>query len=204
MYASRVCAEVGKVVGGHLQMPDSTLTYTPEEVLAVKAVRRALAAWGVPRRSLGERELIAFTLNCKCDVDETLGKYRQYLKNLLDEFDIDTMDIWADDAAAREQLQAQWSMVHPAGVDREGRQVMWLTGGGADLLMPPRHIRACCRYFYAVHADLETLRRGVTLVIDTSHRVRSSMHPHRRASALACPLPSARTCPIHLAVMVSL
>jgi len=114
--------------------------------------------------------MITFTLNCKCNVEETLAKYRQYLKGLLDEFELNPKDVWADDPAAQLQLRAQWSMVHPAGVDRDGRQIMWLSGGGADLEVPDRHIRACCRYFYAVHADLETLRRGVTLVIDTSSK----------------------------------
>ena len=176
MYAAAVCAEVGKVAGGVVQMPDPT--YTPEEVLAVKAVRRALAAWGVPRGSLGEREMITFTLNCKCNVEMTLAKYRQYLKGLLDEFELNPKDIWADDPSAQLQLRAQWSMVHPAGVDREGRQIMWLTGGGADLEVPDRHIRACCRYFYAIHSDMETLRGGVTLVIDTSSRVMLLLPSH--------------------------
>ena len=171
-YVGRVCAEVGGVVSGHVPQPDKPVAYTPEEVLAVKAVRRALAAWGVPKGSLGEREMIVFTLNSKCQVEDTLNRYRAYLKGLLDEFELNPDDIWADDASARQQLQSQWKLLHPAGTDRDGRQIMWLSGGGSgDIDVPDRHIRACCRYFYAVHADLHTLRKGVTLVIDTPDKV---------------------------------
>jgi len=140
-------------------------------VRAVRGVGRALAAWGVPKGSLGEKEMIVFTLNSKCNVEDTLNRYRSYLKGLLDEFELNPDDIWADDATAQEQLAEHWSLLHPAGTDREGRQVMWLSGGGSgDIEVPDRHIRACCRYFYAVHADLLTLRKGVTLVIDTTEK----------------------------------
>mmetsp|Transcript_29274 Transcript_29274/g.71095 ORF Transcript_29274/g.71095 Transcript_29274/m.71095 type:complete len:148 (-) Transcript_29274:29-472(-) len=48
---------------------------------------------------------------------------------------------------------------------------MWLSGGGnGDAADQACHIRACCRYFFAVHADLHTLRNGVTLVIDATDK----------------------------------
>lgn len=174
-YASLVCAEVGHAVGAAPYEAEKSVGYTPEEVLAVKAVKRALAAWGVPKDSLGESEMIVFTLNSKCQVEQALKRYRAYLRNLLDEFDLSAEDIWLDDAIAREQLDGQWKFMHAAGKDREGRQIMWLSGGGAGSIQEQRcHIRACCRYFFAVHADIETLRNGVTLVLDASDKASSN------------------------------
>ena len=67
-YVGRVCAEVGHAAGNLVPKPDTPTSYTPEEVLAVKAVRRALAAWGVPKGSLGERETQRADLPMCCSI----------------------------------------------------------------------------------------------------------------------------------------
>lgn len=148
--------------------------YTDAEEQAVLSVRAALLAKGVPAEQLGERELIAVTLNSKCRVDEAVAKFETFRTDLLAAYGIS--DVWADQAACSDQ----WHRLAVAGVDEGGRQIMWVHGGGTAVAEEARCIQACALYFLAVHADRHTLRSGITLVIDTSNAPKRKVGNERK------------------------
>jgi hypothetical protein len=106
---------------------------------------------------------IQVTLNSKCRVEEAVDKFMTYHTQLLKEYGIE--DVWADHA----ELSAQWHRLAACGRDEGGRQIMWVHGGGTAVAEERACIRSCCLYFFAVHADMHTLRNGISLVIDTSN-----------------------------------
>eukprot|EP00908_Phaeocystis_cordata_P003700 Transcript_14076.p3 GENE.Transcript_14076~~Transcript_14076.p3 ORF type:complete len:255 (-),score=109.26 Transcript_14076:1205-1969(-) len=150
--------------------------YTKDEVDAVLAVRQALSAAGVPREQLGEVELITITLNAKCRVDEAVTKFNTYRDNLLGEYGIS--DVWSRES--EKVLQGQWHRLAVAGVDEEGRQIMWIHGGGTEVAEEHACLWASCLYFFAVHADLHSLRNGITLVIDTANAPKKKVGNERK------------------------
>ena len=57
----------------------------------------------------------------------------------------------------------------PCGKDNDGRSVCWVRPDEpVDLLNEADFIRAVIVYFMALHADIQTMRYGITVVIDTS------------------------------------
>lgn len=138
------------------------MSWTAEERACVLAVREALLEKVAPS-ALGEIELIAITANAKWRVEEAVTKFMTYHDSLLKEYGID--DVWADDA----ELDDQWHRLAVAGTDEGGRQMMWVEGGVTQVAEEGRCIRACCLYFFAVHADVHTLRNGISLIINTAN-----------------------------------
>ena len=129
------------------------------------AVRSALLEAGVPAASLNEVELIVVTLVAKLRVNDAVAKFKTYKEDILDLFGIE--DVWSAKATA--ELADQWHRLAVAGVDEGGRQIMWVQGGGTSVEEERVCVMASVRYFLAVHADLHTLRNGITLCIDTSN-----------------------------------
>ena len=142
----------------------SSSAWTEEERAAVLAVRAKLVEKGLPASALGERELITITLNAKARVDEAVDKFLTFQNELVKAYGID--DVWAPMSP---ELDDQWHRLCVAGVDDGGRQLMWINGGGTPVAEEGRCMRSCILYFLAVHADMHTLRSGISLIIDTSN-----------------------------------
>lgn len=140
------------------------------------AVRTALLQSGIPREFLDERELITITLNSKCRVDEAVAKFKTYRKDLLEAYGID--DVFS--TASETVLAEHWHRYAVAGVDEEGRQIMWINGGGTQPDEEHACIWASTLYFFAVHADLVSLRNGITLVTDTSNAPKKKVGNERK------------------------
>mmetsp|Transcript_8886 Transcript_8886/g.22039 ORF Transcript_8886/g.22039 Transcript_8886/m.22039 type:complete len:294 (-) Transcript_8886:233-1114(-) len=111
-------------------------------------------------------EIIATTLICKCRVDKATEKYKRFCK-MLETFGVHKLGAPTDkdfDGISPHQ----WGSYRVCGKDKDGRQVLWINGQP----IPPENEAACIRastwFFFAVHADLHTLREGVTFVIDSS------------------------------------
>ena len=138
--------------------------WSDDEKRACLAVRQSLIQEkGLSADQIGEIELITITLNSKCRVEEAVKKFMTYQEDLLTSYGIS--DVWAD----AKELEAQWHRLAVAGKDEGGRQMMWVHGGGTPVEEERQCIRACCHYFFAVHADRVSLREGITLVINTAN-----------------------------------
>lgn len=156
-------------------------TLTAEErarhAALVDALRSELGAEWVEAR-------VALTVlfNSKLGVDEASKAYRKWVKMLREYAGFTSIaellgptasampaasDAWAS-AADWAELRADSEMhafLHPAGKDMQGRQVMWEYGlmrcvKGREKAL----LRVFTLIWLAVHADLTTLREGVTVV----------------------------------------
>lgn len=141
-----------------------TDSWTAAEIEAVLAVRRALIEEnGIPPDQLHEVELIVFTLNSKLRVEDAVNAYLAYREKVIEQFSIH--DVWADPSS--DGMDAQWHRLAVAGRDEGDRQMMWITSGETPACEETPSIRASIWYFFAVHADMQTLRNGISIVVDT-------------------------------------
>jgi hypothetical protein len=137
--------------------------WTEEEKATCIAVREKLIKEkNLKPDQIGEIELVTITMNSKLRVDEAVDKYMTYHTNLLGEYGLG--DVWSN----KEELHNQWHRLAVAGRDEGNRGIMWVHGGGTPVEEEGACIRACCWYFFAVHADRHTLRNGISLVINTA------------------------------------
>lgn len=146
----------------------SDITYSSEELEVMRVVRRRLEKdHGL---SYVNPRFLAYTvIASKNRVDEATDKYRKFLQAtaLCDMDIVEPDDILLGDPAVADQLVRAYA---PTGVDHEGRQIMWISGGssGVEKDMEKSAIRAGILYTMAVHADQKSLREGITFVVDTS------------------------------------
>ena len=141
--------------------------YTREEAEAIEAVRRALLADGVAADMVGEVMLVVTTMNCKLRVDSAVVKYKEFL-GVLEQYGLGTpLDLLTQ---SFERIDAFFPRFSICGdnKDKEGRSVMWINGGLTREEDESRLVRTSCLMFLACHADLVTLREGITMCIDTS------------------------------------
>ena len=54
--------------------------------------------------------------------------------------------------------------------DITGRGIMWISGAQTQVSEERGCVRAGVLYWMAVHADIHTLREGITFVIDTANQ----------------------------------
>merc|ERR1711924_304371 len=108
--------------------------------------------------------LVTLTMICRCEVDKTVSKYETLLR-ILSDFGIALDDFWGDDPS----MAPFWPWFVACGSDTEGRSVLWMQGGRCEVKDEPAMFRTALNYFFALHADLRTLRNGITIVIDSSN-----------------------------------
>ena len=97
---------------------------------------------------------------------KAVEKYKEYLTVVLDAYGMDRALIWDNDWS---EMASMWHKFSVCGRDVEDRGIMWINGGSTQPEDEAMLVRACCLYFMAVHADLRSLREGITFVIDTTN-----------------------------------
>ena len=145
-------------------------SYTAEELRCFRAVKLALLADGIPAPRISDTMLVITTMCSKMRVEKAVAKFKE-CSSILDEYALDPQgggydEIWKRDWA---ELEPFWSRYASCGVDRGGSAVLWIRGGDKTL---PEEEQALVRTGFlawaAVHSDLHTLRRGTTMIIDTT------------------------------------
>lgn len=149
---------------------DNIIVYTGEEIDAMRQVRAKLVEQhGIEESRVGLKFLAVASINCKLRVDETVSKMVKLLE-LMEELGVYGIDddLWKPEAA--HELKA----FAPAGKDDNGCSVTWIRGINREVKVPKEeeqhHVQACIMQYLAAHSDPQTLRNGVTLVIDFSGR----------------------------------
>jgi len=122
-------------------------------------------------------------------VDKAIAKCKDYLRILTD-YGVDPRQLDPNDAAFNlATCRPFFDAYQVCGRDKEGRAVMWVQG--SDVGVKPEEealaIQAGTLYYLAVHCDLESLREGITFVIDTS---KSPAEPSGNEKKLQVPVPS--------------
>jgi hypothetical protein len=148
---------------------------TAEELAACVAVYRACLEAGLPANMLSPQLVIMATLTCKCRVDKTVEKLQSMHEKVFNvyEFDMSTDTVGFDAtpstiASVWGECDPFWSRYRVCGSDIDGRSVMWVAGGKTLKTEEKMLIHTSVLFFLAAHADLTTLRGGITFVIDTT------------------------------------
>lgn len=154
--------------------------YTDAELDAMRSVKALLLEQGVSEDNIRPMELAYTVLTCKLRPQESVDKYKLFL-SMLETFGIKTLDeCWG---AANRDGSGDWKEHYDTfgsyaatGRDAKGRSIMWIRGKkeGTPKDKEVRTIKSSVLFVLAIHADLTTLREGVSFVIDTTNN--SSNH----------------------------
>eukprot|EP00729_Bicosta_minor_P025800 gene25800-4457_t len=142
--------------------------FSNEEKAAFADVKKALLAADVRSSELNDVALITVTMLSKLVVDKSVDKYKSLLTTI-EEYDL-TMAQVMDPTTMEENTSFLAKSYAPCGTDNEGRGIMWITGSQTQVSEERGCVRAGVLYWMAVHADIHTLREGITFVIDTSNQ----------------------------------
>lgn len=161
----------------NLEIAENSSTFTEEEISAMIATKKCLLAepHNVPVNKISNRELVLAVMASKLQPEQAAEKYQKWLKGLL-VFGLDSFDdVWKD--ISKDGQSGDWTTLErlmksaymTCGPDIAGRSVLWIIArGGIPAEDEVTAIRASIIYTTAVHADLHSLRSGITFIMDTS------------------------------------
>lgn len=148
-------------------------TFTDPELRAARETKRILRSLRSSEGdllALSDREIMLCAMVSKLRPEKAADKHKRWL-DALQKFgvcsfadlygELDSEDGWA-------ALAKQMSVFAPCGTDKHQRALMWIRGRPIPPSEELATVRASCIFHLAVHADLHTLRNGVTLVLDTA------------------------------------
>lgn len=160
-----------------MESPD----WTSEELEAFREVKKRLRADGVPESRCGDREVVLTTMCSKLRPDKAMQKFKEFY-GILDEYTLDPAGGGLCELEAGDwgEIEHFWDRYSVAGRDRGGRGVMWINGGRTEIAEEQALVRTSCLFYYAAHADMVTLREGITMVIDTSDAPASKVGNERK------------------------
>ena len=118
-------------------------------------------------------------MNCKFRPDSAVKKLKKWTDEMRDSFGLcsfkdDIFGSLQDDGQGSDEA---WNEIAPlftayagTGEDNQGRSIMWIKARQTKIEEETNSVRAGVLYFMAVHADILSLRQGITFVIDTTNR----------------------------------
>ena len=155
------------------------MPWTQEELSAFYRTRNLLLSpnYGLTREQLTTRELFLCVVNCKNRPDKAAKKYSTWLK-ALSEFGMSNFsEIYSflciepdgcGDPAGWQRLKPMLTSFAGCGLDLEQRSIMWIRTRPTQIDEEIYSVRASVLYFTAIHADLTSMREGITFVLDTA------------------------------------
>ena len=165
--------------------PEVPESLTAEELAACVAVYRACVAAALPISMLSAQLVIMATLTSKLRIEKTVPTLKAMHAEVFEAYALDPDAIGFD--ASPNTIQTKWGECEPfwnryrvCGKDEDGRSIMWIAGGKTERDAEKQLVHTSVLFFLAVHADLATLRGGVTFVIDTTHAPTSKVGNERK------------------------
>eukprot|EP01038_Epipyxis_sp_PR26KG_P009617 gene9617-12950_t len=180
------------------ELNSSDNLFSEEEIsAAIETKSLLLSQYGYKPEDIPTRELMIVTMNCKLRPETAAKKYKKWF-DALESFGICSFkDIWEglslesdDDILNRDNQDEitssskkypyadsndQWNgllKVIPAyagcGKDKNNRSIMWIKTCPVQKEDEKLAVRIGCIYFTAIHSDLNSLRNGITFVLDTT------------------------------------
>ncbi|CAB9518011.1 expressed unknown protein [Seminavis robusta] len=146
---------------------DHPIEYTAEELDAIRQVKTMLMEeHGIEESRIGLTFLAVATINTKLRVEEAVKKMVKFLELMegLGCPDGISDDVWKPEAVS------ELAAYEPCGPNYDGTACIWINGGGRKVSKEQErnHVHACIMHFLAVHADSNSLRNGITMVMDVS------------------------------------
>lgn len=167
--------------------------YSTIEIECFKECKRRLEAQSIPI-SLREMVLTCYVANLAAE--EAAMKYVKWLEGLK-EFGFKSFaEAWGDiprngkPHVAWDEIAFRFRNYAACGKDTRGSSVFWVRANDEGIVLPGEEIsaiRAGLVYTLAMHADLATLRQGVTFVIDikefdiSKHKRNSKLENYRQS-----------------------
>jgi len=145
-----------------------TIIYTDLELIAMRAVRHSLIEeHSIPSSHVNSAFLAVATINCKLRVEDTVTKIKKLLEIMSQlgcpDGIVEDGQLWKPEAAYE---------LHPypmVGKDKRGCSTTWIRGAGRVKKDDERaHCHACIMQYLSVHSDPNTLRNGISFIIDCS------------------------------------
>ena len=160
-----------------LSSPAFASSFTEQEIRAYNDTYLRLVNEGWMDR-ISERELLLTVMNCKLDTSLAVTKYKTWLTALKDVGFNSFEDVWRG-ISSNGKTGGEWKNLSrflrryaACGHDMCGRIVFWVRPNNEPIHLEDEgnFIKAVITYFVALHADIDTLREGITVVIDTSEK----------------------------------
>jgi len=151
--------------------------WTAEEVAAVKETKRLLLAHAkFDQNFLSDREIFLSTVNCKFRPEKACDKIIKWTTEMKSNFGINSFDeVYAGLGRSGEGSDEEWAQIGKCltayagcGLDKNGRSIMWIRSRPTTNDEERDAVRCGVIYFTAIHADLTSMREGITFVIDTT------------------------------------
>lgn len=152
--------------------------WSNDEINAVKETKELLKKnKDFDMNFLSDREIFLTCINCKFRPDKACEKFIKWTNGMRDLFDIKSFEeifegIGFDGSGSDEEwdkLSSLFTAYAGCGKDNENRSIMWIKARKTTLEEEKKSIRVGCIYFMAIHADLISMRNGITFVIDTTN-----------------------------------
>lgn len=141
--------------------------FTKGERASFAKAKAGLLAAGVPEAELNDIALVTVTMLSKCDAEKSVATYKGLLATIM-EYGL-TMAEVMDPSTMDEVAPFLAKSYTPCGTDNKGRSIMWINASQPLVAEERECVRAGVLYWMAAHADLCTLREGITCVIATSN-----------------------------------
>jgi len=154
-----------------------TSEWTTEEVAAAKETKRLLQAHAkFDQNFLSDREIFLSTVNCKFRPEKACEKIVKWTGEMKSNFGINSFEeVFAGLGRAGEGSDEEWARLGKCltayagcGLDKSGRSIMWIRSRPTTVDEERDAVRCGVIYFTAIHADLTSMREGITFVIDTT------------------------------------
>jgi len=146
---------------------DGVIIYSEDELTAMSEVRAKLKEkHGIESSRVGAAFLAVATINCNLRVDEAVTK----ITKLLEIMEKLGCPDGIDDELWKPEAKEELCPYPPVGTDDRGCRITWISGNGRKVAKEEErhHVHSCIMQYLAVHSDSNTLRNGVSLIIDTT------------------------------------
>ena len=153
-----------------------TSKWTEEEIAAASATKKLLIDDKDFDNSLIiDRTLWLCVVNSKFRSDKAAEKYKAWTAVMISEFSLHLTEVFKGiSSSVPEEVEEGWRELAPlftayagCGTDKMGRSIMWIKTRPTQVEEEKLGIRAGVLYWLAVHADMTSMRNGITFVLDT-------------------------------------
>ena len=147
--------------------------WTQEEIEAGRQTKRLLEDdKDFDNQFLDKRALWLTVVNCKFRPEKARDKFKKWTNEMKTNFGINSFgDIFRD---VHPDGKGDWTDIAPlftayagCGRDDMDRSIMWIKTRPTQIDEEQKAVRAGAIYYTAVHADLTSMRKGITFVLDT-------------------------------------